>query len=172
MAITTTSAESTTPLAFNGVAQETSTMIGDGYATATSTTPGNFLITNAVTLYLNHAYVWIAATAALLKVDKTVDMSTYKSGIWTGAGSAVPLATSVLGTGTNTAVMEQPRVWMKNDQGYPVAAANVGQLAYLTTGEHVGCNHSDLNTACVAGKILKFDGRTGLVLVDFAVKAV
>jgi hypothetical protein len=147
-------------------------MIGYGYQTAASTDAGNFLVTSGVTLYQGHAYVWVPGTNALVKVAKATDMSSYESAIWVPGVGTVPLATTMVGTGTNKTAMIRPTVWMENDQGYPVTGLMVGMLARLTTGEHVGANHSDLSTACIAGKIMAFDAVTNRVLVDFARKAV
>lgn len=164
MTITTTSAESTVPRVLRAIDSYIPTTLGFGNL-------GNLLVTNAVTLYQNHAYVWVPGTNALLKVDKTVDMSAYESGIWTGLLGTTYGAITMVGTGSNLTCVSRPTVWMQNDQGYPVTSSNVGQIARLTTGEHVGVNSSDLNTACIAGKIMAFDSRSNLVLVDFARKA-
>jgi hypothetical protein len=121
---------------------------------------------------MNHAYVWVPGTDTLLKVDKTVDMHTYQSGVWTNLINSVPGSSTLVGTGSNYTCMERPYIWMMNDQGYPVSAANVGQLCYLTTGEHVGTGSSDLNTACIAGEIVSFDSTRNIVLVNFNRKSV
>ena len=164
MTITTTSVESTLPRISRAIGGYTPNDIG-------FINGGNLVVTSALTLYLNHAYAFVPGTGTIVKIDKTVDLSTYESGIWTGLITNPILSPTFVGDGTKTTALARPMIWLQNDQGYPVAAANVGQIAKFTTGEHVGVGSTDLNTAVIAGKIMAFDARNNTVLVDIARKA-
>jgi hypothetical protein len=168
MAITTTSVELTTPAALLTNADRP--WKNFGYANG-----GTMLITSGLTLYLNHAYAWLpGAASTIVKIDKTVDLSTYMTGIWTGDESLPISSTSFTGDGSTTFTsLSQGPIWIFNDQGYPVTSYAVGKLGYLTTGNHVGwqATVTDLGTAAIAGQIEAFDSVLNLVLVDFSKKA-
>lgn len=163
------STESTQPINIEKVAGRPSVYLGASYQTSGAF--GQLLPTANTVMRLNHAYM--VATGSVVAVSTGSNFNTtYETGIWPAIGEKETSAGFTSDGSTTYTALEQPVAWMANDDSNPVAASNIGQLAYLANGQYVCAPGTSSGSYAKAGAIEDFDPTVNKVLVNFARKTI
>jgi hypothetical protein len=161
--------ETTNPLKIEIVAGRPTVYLGATYQVSGAF--GQLLPLNNVTMRIGHAYKVVTGSIDTISTGSNFD-STYESGIWPAIGPQESSSGFTSDGSTTYTCLEQPVAWVQNDDTNPIAATNIGKIAYWATGQHVCSPGTASGSYVKAGVIEDFDPVSNKALINLARKTV